>query len=126
MALRGPVAIGFDANSQFMQFYHGGYYSGNCTFTDGYEICMGDCGRASADLNHAVLVVGYGTEPGGTDFCPGKSSGFTKNSCDYWIVKNSWGAAWGEGGYFKLARLPPGDPENNVCGMAHDANMPVV
>lgn len=26
VALRGPVAVGIDANSQFMQFYHGGFY----------------------------------------------------------------------------------------------------
>ena len=52
------------------------------TFTQGYTICMGDCGQAIADLNHAVLVVGYGTEPGGTDFCPGKSGNWNRNSCD--------------------------------------------
>ena len=42
-------------------------------------------------LDHAVLIVGY---------APG-----------YWIVKNSWGANWGESGYIRIAR------GSNQCGL---------
>jgi hypothetical protein len=56
VATMGPVAVGIDANSQFHQFYHGGFYSGNCTFTSGYKICMGDCGAKASDLNRAPVL----------------------------------------------------------------------
>eukprot|EP00798_Chlamydomonas_sp_ICE-L_P027599 gene27599-7236_t len=60
------------------------------------------CSTLEEDLNHAVLVAGYGT---------------TDEGEDYWLVKNSWkGAAysigaWGEGGFMRLAR------GNNTCGI---------
>ncbi|XP_044745653.1 uncharacterized protein LOC123307422 [Coccinella septempunctata] len=54
-------------------------------------------------VNHGVLVVGYGSQ----------------NGNDYWIMKNSWGAAWGESGYWKMAR------GKNSCCIAKQARYPL-
>jgi len=45
-------------------------------------------GCSNKDINHAVTVVGYGTE----------------NGKPYWLVKNSWGDSWGDNGYIKIYR----------------------
>lgn len=70
-------------------------------------------------LDHAVVVVGYGTErgagPGGVDQ-------------PYWLIKNSWGEAWGEKGYFKLAAgLPTTGPlKKGAAGLLTMPGFPTV
>ena len=47
--------------------------------------------------SHAVLIIGWGQTPA--------AQTETKDDdalVEYWIVKNSWGADWGEAGYFKI------------------------
>jgi len=66
----------------------------------------GDCSDDPNDIDHAVLIVGYGSE----------------NGEDYWIVKNSWGTEWGMEGYFYIKRntdLPYG-----VCAINAEASYP--
>jgi C1A family cysteine protease len=53
-----------------------------------------ECGTA---LDHATNVVGWGTELGQ----------------DYWIMRNSWGATWGESGYMRIA-IRDG---HGICGI---------
>ncbi|EED90882.1 predicted protein, partial [Thalassiosira pseudonana CCMP1335] len=78
-----PVTAAMVASDPMFQFYSSGIYT------------VKDCGKDTClpDINHGVLVVGYGTDQTATTDVKG-----------YFKVKNSWGEAWGESGYFRLAR----------------------
>jgi len=90
IAQKGPVSIAYDVLTDFMYYESGVYSSQNCS---------------QYQLNHAMLVVGYGTEM----------------DQDYWLLKNSWGEDWGDEGYIKVAR----NMDNN-CGIASVGVYPVV
>jgi KDEL-tailed cysteine endopeptidase len=60
-------------------------------------------------LDHGVLAVGYGTDAGK----------------EYYKVKNSWGADWGEKGYIRLGRGAKFNPSGQ-CGIQMMASYPVV
>lgn len=53
-----------------------------------------ECGTA---LDHAVTAVGYGEE----------------NGTPYYLVRNSWGSAWGDNGYVKIGQ----EEGYGVCGI---------
>ncbi|XP_048494090.1 ervatamin-B isoform X3 [Beta vulgaris subsp. vulgaris] len=76
----------------------------------GYEFQLYDSGifngNCGTSLNHGVTVIGYGEKKG----------------IKYWIVKNSWGTAWGEDGYIRMNR--DSSEESGLCGIAMDASYP--
>ncbi|XP_067890076.1 dipeptidyl peptidase 1 [Heterodontus francisci] len=76
----GPVSVAFEVYADFM-YYHGGIYQ---------HTGLRDPFNPFELTNHAVLLVGYGIDP--------------QTKENYWIVKNSWGAEWGENGYFRILR----------------------
>lgn len=83
VATLGPVAISVDAS---WTLYSSGVFSGDCGTT----------------IDHAVVLVGYGTDPEGGD---------------YYLVRNSWGTGWGEDGYIRIAR---NDNDSENCGIDED------
>jgi len=85
----GPVSIAIEADQPVFQFYSGGV------------INDASCG---VNLDHGVLIVGYGTD--------------SASGLNYYKVKNSWGASWGEAGYVRLVR------DKNMCGLAADGSYP--
>lgn len=64
--------------------------------------------HCSSSINHAIVLVGYGTDINGNK---------------YWKVRNSWGQDWGMGGYFKLAREE--GRKEGICGITQYNIYPV-
>lgn len=94
-----PVSVAIEADERAFQLYGGGVFDA-------------PCGTA---LDHGVLVVGYGHEK--------DANGTVK---PFWKVKNSWGPAWGDGGFIKLVRnlgAPGASP--GQCGIAMVASYPL-
>lgn len=82
VATIGPISVAI-SEDDILHYSSGVYYNQWC----------------SKNINHAVLVVGYGRD--------------SVTGLDYWLIKNSRGPGWGENGYIRLARN-----ENQMCGIS--------
>jgi cathepsin L len=81
IATVGPIAVSVDASA--WSSYESGIFDG--------------CNQKNPDIDHAVVLVGYGEE----------------NGSKFWTIRNSWSPGWGEKGYIRIART---DDEQNRCG----------
>lgn len=68
VAKKGPLVVSVAANSWFL--YEKGVFSDQ------------DKSPNACDLNHAVVLVGYGTDE--------------ETNEDYWLIRNSWRPTWGK------------------------------
>jgi C1A family cysteine protease len=82
-----PVVIAIEADTRYFQSYSSGILT--------------DAAKCGTTLDHAVEIVGYGTE----------------NGIDYWKVRNSWGNSWGESGYIRIQKSSSTN-DIGVCGLA--------
>ena len=85
-----PISIAIEADQYAFSAYKSGVFDNT------------SCGTS---LDHAVLLVGYGTE----------------NGQEYYLMKNSWGTSWGESGYMKMAIIGDGP---GICGCQMQPNYP--
>jgi C1A family cysteine protease len=88
-----PISIAIAAASSAIMLYKGGILSST------------GCGT---NLDHAVNLVGYGSE----------------NGKDFWIIRNSWGTSWGEKGYLRVARSDRDGP--GICGILKMSSYPIL
>jgi C1A family cysteine protease len=84
-----PVVIAIEADTRYFQSYSSGILT--------------DATKCGTTLDHAVEIVGYGTE----------------NGIDYWKVRNSWGNSWGESGYIRIQKSSSTN-DIGVCGLASE------
>ncbi|CAL1125860.1 unnamed protein product [Cladocopium goreaui] len=77
--MEGPVAVSVDASNWWL--YHGGIFD--------------SCNKTAPNINHAVVLDGFGSEKG----------------INYWLIRNSWGTIFGEAGYIRLRRY-----DEEPCG----------
>ncbi|KAF6332840.1 cathepsin W [Rhinolophus ferrumequinum] len=101
LATEGPITV--TINVKLLQHYQKGVIKATPTNCDPQHV------------DHSVLLVGFGkcksVEGRQAATSQSRPHPRPRHSIPYWILKNSWGASWGEEGYFRLHR------GSNACGI---------
>lgn len=81
----GPIVVSFEPDYLFMHYKTGIYHTvGNTWLT------RGERKPIWTKVDHSVVLVGWGFDE--------------ESQTKYWILQNSWGASWGENGFFRMVR----------------------
>lgn len=120
LASNGPVSVVMSACGSFQSWFQG------CTGTGLYDSYDNQCEANSAQpgytfsLGQGIYRAPYNetlmTQPFGGASCPSGTAGHAVTIVGYtviggvqsWIVRNSWGVSWGDGGHFYLATATAG------------------
>jgi cathepsin L len=117
LATAGPLAVNVDASSWFE--YESGIFDG-CDYSKNITI------------DHVVQLIGYGSD--------------TTLNKDYWLIRNSWSASYGESGYIRILKTneaqcgwdvfpqqgtgcaggPPQVWACGMCGVLYDTSYPLI
>ena len=89
--MNGPASISLYASNEDFRGYKSGIY---------------DNSTCPTTVNHAVQTVGWGHD--------------VATDLNYFIVRNSWGASWGEQGYIRIAET---NTDLGICGMLYRVPM---
>lgn len=89
-----PVSVAIQADQKDFQLYTSGVFTGSC----------------GTQLDHGVLVVGYGNKDGE----------------NFYKIKNSWGTTWGDEGYIYIGRGSQYNKGQGQCGVLLQPSYPTV
>jgi C1A family cysteine protease len=89
-----PVSVAIEADQSSFQLYKSGVFTGSC----------------GTNLDHGVLLVGYGN----------------MNGLDYYIMKNSWSTSWGSQGYMYMGKGVQYNGGKGQCGVLMQGVYPVL
>ena len=91
-----PVSVAIEADSTTFQFYKEGIFDEEC----------------GSEIDHGVLAVGYAKK--------------SEDGDAYYLIKNSWGATWGDNGFIKMSQKNSNDEGEGQCGILKAASRPLL